>query len=94
MNIGRYAKSLREKANLTQLQIAKQLGYTSSQFVSNWERDYCDPPVKALVLLSKVSGVNISDVKNTYKMEVSSRLEDEFKIEEMFIKRSLKKKKM
>ncbi|MBX3033569.1 MAG: helix-turn-helix transcriptional regulator [Bdellovibrionaceae bacterium] len=34
----------RIKSGLTQAQVARKLGYTSAQFVSNWERGVARPP--------------------------------------------------
>lgn len=39
-----YLKNKRVSANLSQAALAEQLGYTTPQFVSNWERGACSPP--------------------------------------------------
>lgn len=45
---------LRLKARLSQTDAAKLLGYSSGQFVSNWERDLCRIPEKLLPKLAEV----------------------------------------
>jgi transcriptional regulator with XRE-family HTH domain len=50
------ADFLREKrivSGLSQMDIAKKLGYTSAQFVSNWERGLSSPPIHTLRKLSE-----------------------------------------
>ncbi|WP_415062655.1 helix-turn-helix domain-containing protein [Bdellovibrio sp.] len=45
------AELLKEKriaANLSQREVATRLGYTTAQFVSNWERGVSSPPVQML----------------------------------------------
>lgn len=50
-------KSYRELANLSQAELAKKLGYTSPQFVSNIERGLSEMPTKKLKLLQKVLNI-------------------------------------
>lgn len=47
-------KELREKSGLTQAELAKALGYTTPQFVSNWERGLCEPPPEKYPKLAKL----------------------------------------
>lgn len=47
-----YLKNLRETQGLSQADIASQLGYTTSQFVSNWERGLSFPPIKDIKRLA------------------------------------------
>lgn len=49
--LGRELKRWREKAGLTQREVAKALGFTSSQYPSNWERGVSKPPLKHLPAL-------------------------------------------
>ena len=42
--LGKYLKEQREVTGLSQAEVAKKLGYTSPQFVSNWERGLASPP--------------------------------------------------
>jgi transcriptional regulator with XRE-family HTH domain len=52
--VGEFLRSSREEAGLTQLALARELGYTSAQFVSNWERGIAMPPMNMLPELSKL----------------------------------------
>ena len=54
MAIGRYLREKREKAALSQMDVSQKLGYTTSQFVSNFERGLCTPSWSALRILVKL----------------------------------------
>lgn len=57
VEIGKYLKEKRTAAGLTQKQVSIHLGYSSPQFVSNWERGESLPPppkLKKLVRLLKI----------------------------------------
>lgn len=60
-----FLRDSRVKAGLSQIEVAKSLGYSTSQFISNWERELAAPPVKALKRLGKmysVSGEKLLDM--------------------------------
>ena len=59
-----YLKKLREKAGLTQVQLAQGLGYTSAQFVSNWERGLALMPAGKFRHAARMFGVPVSDLIN------------------------------
>lgn len=48
VQLGKYLKSARLKAGLSQHFVSKKLSLTSPQFVSNFERGLCSPPLKQL----------------------------------------------
>jgi transcriptional regulator with XRE-family HTH domain len=47
-HVGRLLKAARENAGLRQSDVAKKLGYSSPQFISNWERGLSLPPLDRL----------------------------------------------
>ncbi len=53
-SLGSYLKHQREKLGLSQQEISEALGYSSPQFVSNWERDVSTPPVKSVKKIAEV----------------------------------------
>ena len=53
-HLGDYLKERRIQADLTQADVAQKLGYTSPQFISNFERGLCSPPLKNLKVLVKL----------------------------------------
>lgn len=63
--LAQYLKKCREKAGYSQTQVSSKLGYTSPQFISNWERGLSHPPVRALNKLAKlyrVKGVDLGEI--------------------------------
>ncbi len=45
---GRFLASARKRAGMSQADLARDLGYTSAQFPSNWERGISLPPMDRL----------------------------------------------
>lgn len=43
-----FLRDKRIESGFSQLDIAKKLGYTSPQFISNWERGLSSPPIHTL----------------------------------------------
>lgn len=76
--LAQYLKKCREKAGYSQTQVSTKLGYTSPQFISNWERGLSHPPVKSLNKLAKlykVKGVELGEIFiKTYVKEVEEDL--------------------
>jgi transcriptional regulator with XRE-family HTH domain len=56
-NLSSFLREQRLKANLSQRAVAAKLGYSTSQFVSNWERELADPPVEVLPTLAELYGI-------------------------------------
>lgn len=53
-SIGHFLKEKRVEVGLTQNELSKIFGYTSSQFISNIERDLAQPPLKTLKFYMRV----------------------------------------
>lgn len=51
LTIGKLLREARAKVGLSQVYIARQLGYSSPQFISNWERGISLPPLNNLTKL-------------------------------------------
>lgn len=60
--LGVFLRESRVRAGLSQMQVAKKLGYTTAQFISNWERGVSEPPLKALKTLAKIYSVSMDDI--------------------------------
>lgn len=73
-----YLKEKRVEAGLTQLEVAKKLGYSSPQFVSNWERGLANPPVFVLRDLTKMYKVPVDQmfdlIVEDFKLELQREL--------------------
>lgn len=60
--LGEHLQAKRKQAGLSQGDVASKLGYGSPQFVSNFERGLCAPPLpklKALVQLYDMDGEQV-----------------------------------
>jgi transcriptional regulator with XRE-family HTH domain len=58
--VGEYLRYLRTKAGLTQREVSLELGYSSAQFISNFERGIALPPLKKLKVMQKIYRGNLS----------------------------------
>jgi transcriptional regulator with XRE-family HTH domain len=61
-NLGAYLQTMRTKAGLTQREVSLALGYSSAQFISNFERGIAVPPLKKLKILVKMYDMPVDTV--------------------------------
>lgn len=73
-----FLKEKRVAAGLTQSEVARKLGYSSPQFVSNWERGLANPPVFILRDLTKMYKVSADQMFKLLLAEVEQDLHREF----------------
>lgn len=59
----------RTKMGVTQTQLAKHLGYTSAQYVSNMERGIVLPPSKKIDKIAKYLNLNPVDLRKVFAEE-------------------------
>ena len=57
-----FLRTKRLDASLSQADVAKELGYSSPQFISNWERGLVLPPLATLPQLLKLYSLNRNEV--------------------------------
>lgn len=60
--LGDFLQAKRTKAGLSQGDVATKLGYSSPQFISNFERGLCAPPLNKLKLLVQLYDLNGDEV--------------------------------
>jgi transcriptional regulator with XRE-family HTH domain len=70
-----FLKQAREKAELSQRQVADELGYQSAQFISNWERGISSPPMKTLKQLGELYYVSAEDLYEIMVEDTLRRVE-------------------
>lgn len=71
--VGEFLKNARLAKNFTQSYVARQLGYSSAQFISNFERGIALPPVKKLKMLVKLyalSSTELIDIVNYTERQI------------------------
>ena len=71
-------KKLRLARGLSQTEVAKKLGYSSPQFISNWERGLASPPVKVLKRLAALYETDSNQLFNMVVKAAESRMRAEF----------------
>jgi transcriptional regulator with XRE-family HTH domain len=57
-----YLRQKRVDSGLSQLDVAKVLGYSSPQFVSNWERGLVSPPLETIAVLIDLYKIQPAEV--------------------------------
>jgi len=79
MDLSIFLKDRRIKAGLSQADVAKKLGYTSSQFISNWERGLSKPPVATLRKLADLYGVSLNEIFDVVLQNTIEEVKADFK---------------
>ena len=57
--LGNYLKDMREAKKLSQREVSDKLGYSSAQFISNFERGIAAPPLRKLKVLIDLYGLSL-----------------------------------
>ena len=73
--LGNYLRKAREDNKMSQRQVADALGYTSPQFISNFERGLCSPPLNKLRVLIDLYDLNAGKVMSLILDEQKKHLE-------------------
>ncbi|WP_374032879.1 helix-turn-helix domain-containing protein [Bdellovibrio bacteriovorus] len=56
--LGQILKEKRLAASLSQAEVSGHFGYSTPQFISNWERDVSAPPVDILKKIAALYGIS------------------------------------
>lgn len=64
--LGVELQKARVEIGMTQLEVAKKLGYEGAQFVSNFERGTCLPPKRAIKMLAKLYKLDVENLAMKY----------------------------
>lgn len=78
--IGDLLAHARLTKNYTQGELAKLLGYSSPQYVSNWERGVCEPPLDKMHLIIKHLDLDPKLVFDQMMKDTARRLEQKLKL--------------
>ena len=83
-SLGGFIRKMRLEKEYSQAELAANLGYTSPQFISDWERGISSPPLKKLHELSVLLEVKVDalfDLLVTWATEqLVENLSKEFKL--------------
>lgn len=75
---GEILREARDKANMSQGELAKKMGYSNPQFVSNWERDLCGLPAKKAALFCRLTGMSSEIMRFILKKEAQAKVDRRF----------------
>lgn len=77
--LAEFLKIARNRASLSQRDVAIRLKYSSAQFVSNWERGVSSPPLRAIRRLATLYQVAEDELYAVMLRETLERAESEFR---------------
>ena len=72
-----YLRQKRVDCGMSQLDVAKVLGYSSPQFVSNWERGLVSPPLETIAVLIDLYKIQPGEVIDRIMGETRDYLESQ-----------------
>lgn len=84
-NFGQWLRNCRKQARITQAELAKALGYDSSQLISNIERGVSLLPSKRLPEFSRVLGCSLLEMEVRY-FQCSARNTSESRMPDLLLK--------
>ena len=77
--LGALLKENREKRGMTQTEVARALGYSNPQFVSNSERGLCRLPFEAISKLARLYAIDPETIIQLFLKEDEARYREVFK---------------
>lgn len=78
LDFANYLKKKRIAAGITQAEVSKKLGYSTPQFVSNWECGRAKPPITTIPKLIKFYGASPDEVSYYYLASSREQLRKAF----------------
>ena len=79
LKLAQFLKNKRIIAGFSQKDVATKLGYSTSQFISNWERGVSQPPLSTLRKLAEVFQINVDDMFNVLLESTIAQVEVDLK---------------
>ncbi|OFZ31804.1 MAG: transcriptional regulator [Bdellovibrionales bacterium RIFCSPHIGHO2_01_FULL_40_29] len=77
--LAKFLKEKRTQANLSQKDVATKLGYSTSQFISNWERGISQPPIHTLRTLAQMYAVSPDQMFQVLLSTTIDQVQEELK---------------
>lgn len=74
-----FLKEKRTLSGLSQKDVAVKLGYSTSQFISNWERGISQPPINTLRTLATMYNVSAEQMFNVLLEETMVQVQADLK---------------
>lgn len=80
-SLGIFLQQQRLKKGMSQGDVAKELGYSTNQFVSNWERGLCAPPLDSLAKLTTLCDINRDELMQVMMEDAKRQIEKKLSFE-------------
>lgn len=82
LRLAKFLKTSRVNSGLSQMDVGNHLGYSTAQFISNWERGVSTPPIETigtLAQLYKISAEELFDILQKVTLDqVANNLRERF----------------
>lgn len=76
-NTALHLKKSRKKAGIPQVFVSNKLGFTSPQFISNFERGISAPPARSWPIIAKIYGIRVKTIEAAYLKDVKNYIKKE-----------------
>jgi transcriptional regulator with XRE-family HTH domain len=77
--LAQFLKEKRSQSGLSQKDVATKLGYSTSQFISNWERGISQPPIHTLRTLAQMYTVGAEQMFQVLLENTMIQVQEELK---------------
>lgn len=77
--LAQFLKEKRSQSGLSQKDVATKLGYSTSQFISNWERGISQPPIHTLRTLAQMYNVGAEQMFQVLLENTMIQVQEELK---------------
>ncbi len=88
MALGKFLADKRVSLGITQADLGRRLGYSSAQFVSNWERGTCSPPLQAIPKLCEILKIPMKDMVELMTKAYRDHLQENLSVKRKKTKRA------
>ena len=78
--MGEFLAEKRIEAGISQIELARAIGYSSPQYVSNWERSICGPPLEKLYDICKLLKLDTNKIMEMIMHDTREYLSAELKL--------------
>ena len=77
--LAQFLKEKRSQSGLSQKDVASKLGYSTSQFISNWERGISQPPIHTLRTLALMYNIAAEQMFNVLLENTMVQVQEDLK---------------
>lgn len=71
--LGEFLQTKRKAAGFSQLEISEKLGYSTPQFISNWERGVAAPPITIIKRIAQLYNISADEL---FEVVLSAKVQE------------------